>query len=80
MNNLLNSKNTLFLYGTYIFLASFIVSEMLLFYPALVLWFGVPGIIDFVSYLFYLSIGMLSGITLIFISSLNRSNLTNDLP
>ncbi len=80
MNNLLNSQNKLLMYGSYIFLASFMVSEMLLFYPALVLWFGISGIADYVSYLFYLSIGMLTGIILIFISSLNRSNLPNNLP
>jgi len=80
MNNLLNAQNKLLMYGTYIFLASFMVSEMLLFYPALVLWFGIPRIADYVSYLFYLSIGMLTGITIIFMSSLKRSNIGNNLP
>ncbi len=72
-NNLLNSQSKLLKYGAYIFLISFTISEILLFYPALVIWFQVNGIANFTLYLFVLSILMLTGIILFFVASLRKN-------
>ena len=67
---LINSSGRIFKFGVYIFLASFFISEVLLFYPALVIWFKISGIPNFALYMFVLSCGMLAGTISVFISSL----------
>jgi hypothetical protein len=66
---LLNGNNKLFITGLSLFAVSFAFSEVLLFYPALVIWFKISGIPDYTMYMFVLSIGMLAGIIAVFISS-----------
>jgi len=56
----------------YLFLASFALSEILLFYPALVIWFKISGISNYAMYMFILSGGMLAGTIAMFISSLRK--------
>lgn len=80
---LLDSKSRMLKSGTYIFLVSFTISEILLFYPALVIWFQTNGIENYTYYLFILSLLMMTGIIMIFISSLKKSKglkLPNNQP
>lgn len=68
----LNNNSKLFKTGVSLFAVSFTLSEVLLFYPALVIWFHINGIPDYTLYLFMLALVMLSSTILIFISSLER--------
>jgi hypothetical protein len=63
-----------FKYGVYLFLASFALSEVLLFYPALVIWFKISGISNYAMYMFILSGGMLAGTIAVYISSLKKTS------
>lgn len=66
---LINAGGKWFRYGVYLFLASFALSEVLLFYPALVIWFKISGISNYAMYMFILSGGMLAGTIAVFLSS-----------
>lgn len=68
--DLINAGSKWFKYGVYLFLVSFALSEVLLFYPALVIWFKISGISNYAMYMFILSGGMLAGAISVFISSL----------
>ncbi len=68
------SANKWFKYGVYLFLITFALSEVLLFYPALVIWFKITGISNYALYLFVLSCGMLAGTIAVFISSLKSGD------
>jgi len=70
--DLINSGNKWFKYGVHLFLASFVLSEVLLFYPALVIWFKISGISNYAAYMFVLSCGMLTGTIAVFIGSLRK--------
>ncbi len=59
--DLISSAGKWFKVGVYIFLVSFVLSEVLLFYPALVIWFKISGISNYAVYMFVLSCGMLAG-------------------
>ncbi len=63
-----------FKYGVVLFLITFALSEVLLFYPALVIWFKITGISNYAVYMFILSGGMLAGTIAIFISSLKKTS------
>ena len=67
--DLINAGSKWFKYSVYLFLASFALSEVLLFYPALVIWFKISGISNYAMYMFVLSGGMLAGTIAVFISS-----------
>lgn len=69
--DLINSANKWFKYGIYLFLASFVLSEVLLFYPAIVIWFKISGISNYAVYMFVLSCGMLAGTIGVFIGCLS---------
>ena len=69
---LINAGSKWFKYGVYLFLASFALSEIMLFYPALVIWFKISGIANYAMYMFILSGGMLAGTIAMFISSLRK--------
>jgi len=69
---LINAGSKWFKYGVYLFLASFALSEIMLFYPALVIWFKISGIANYAMYMFILSGGMLAGTIAVFISSLQK--------
>lgn len=56
-------------YGSALFLASFILSEILLFYPALVIWFGFTPVYQYSTLLFILSFLMFAGTILFYLSS-----------
>lgn len=70
---LINATGKWFKYGVHLFLASFALSEVLLFYPALVIWFKISGISEYAVYMFILSGGMLAGTIAVFISSLRKN-------
>lgn len=70
--DLINAGSKWFKYGVYLFLASFALSEVLLFYPALVIWFKISGIANYAMYMFILSGGMLAGTIAMFISSIRK--------
>lgn len=72
--DLIASGNKWFKYGVLLFLASFALSEVLLFYPALVIWFKISGIANYAIYMFILSGGMLAGTIVVFISSLKKTS------
>lgn len=59
--DLISSAGKWFKVGVYIFLVSFVLSEVLLFYPALVIWFKISGVSNYAVYMFVLSCGMLAG-------------------
>jgi hypothetical protein len=63
-----------FNYGVLLFLITFALSEVLLFYPALVIWFKISGIANYAMYMFVLSGGMLAGTIAVFISSLKKTS------
>ncbi|HMQ80035.1 MAG TPA: hypothetical protein PKE39_07435 [Ignavibacteria bacterium] len=63
-----------FKYGMVLFLITFALSEVLLFYPALVIWFKISGISNYAMYMFVLSGGMLAGTIAVFISSLKKTS------
>jgi len=69
---LINSVSKWFKVGVYLFLVSFVLSEVLLFYPALVIWFKISGISNYATYMFVLSCGMLAGTIAVFIGSLRK--------
>lgn len=71
---LIASAKKWFKYGVLLFLASFALSEVLLFYPALVIWFKISGIANYAIYMFILSGGMLAGTIAVFISSLKKTS------
>jgi len=72
--DLINAGSKWFKYGVYLFLASFTLSEVLLFYPALVIWFKISGIANYAMYMFVLSGGMLAGTIAMFFSSLKKTS------
>lgn len=77
----LNGISKLFKSGVFLFIAAFSISEVLLFYPALVIWFHFNGIPNYTYYLFILALLMLASAIIIFISSLRkRLNFPNNLP
>ena len=67
----INATCRWFKYGIYTFLASFLLSEVLLFYPALVIWFKISGISNYAMYMFALSCGMLAGTIGVFLGCLS---------
>jgi hypothetical protein len=71
-NGLLKSSNKTFKAGVHLFLFSFFLTEAILFYPALMIWFKLGGIPNSAIYLFYLSISLLLSTILMFISSLEK--------
>lgn len=71
-NELVNSKSKVFTTGVILFLLSFLFTEVILFYPALMIWFKVGGIPNSAVYLFYLAVSLLISSILIFISSLTK--------
>lgn len=72
--DLINACSKWFKYGVYLFLATFALSEILLFYPALVIWFKISGISNYAIYMFVLSGGMLAGTIAMFISSFKKTS------
>lgn len=68
-NGLLISNNKTFAAGVCLFLLSFFLTEVILFYPALMIWFKLGGIPNSAIYLFYLSNILFISTALIFISS-----------
>lgn len=62
-------NSIIFKYGVVIFLASFLLSELLLFYPALVIWFGFSPVSQYSLLLFILSFLMFAGTLLIYFAS-----------
>ncbi|MBN8586184.1 MAG: hypothetical protein J0M37_13920 [Ignavibacteria bacterium] len=70
-SDFINANGIWFKYGIYTFLASFLLSEVLLFYPALVIWFKISGISNYAMYMFALSCGMLAGTIGVFIGCLS---------
>lgn len=65
-NELISFKKYVSRIGLSAFITGFLLSEIILFYPALVIWFGVSGIPYFTYYLFYLAVLMLFGTLMIF--------------
>lgn len=68
-NELISLNSKLGRVGLSALIAGFLLSEVILFYPALVIWFGVSGIPYFTYYLFYLSGVMMVGTALMFIGN-----------
>ncbi len=67
---LINVNSILVKTGTLLFIAGLIFNELILFYPALVTWFGISPVTDSAYLLFILSLIMLSGTILLFSGNL----------
>jgi len=71
-NELINSKSKVLAAGVYLFLLSFFFTEVILFYPALMIWFKVGGVPHSAILLFYLAVTLFLSAILIFISSFKK--------
>jgi hypothetical protein len=71
-NELIYSKSKVLAAGVFLFLLSFLFTEVILFYPALMIWFKVGGIPNSALYLFYLAVLLLISTILIFLSYLRK--------
>src|SRR4030095_12845234 len=58
--------------GLKIFLFGFVLSEILLFYPALVIWFHAPALPYYYITLFVLTLFMLAGVVMIFFDNFKK--------
>jgi hypothetical protein len=72
-NELISLKSLVSRIGISVLVAGFMLSEIILFYPALVIWFGVSGIPYFTYYLFYLAGLMLLGTVMIFSANIRTT-------
>ncbi len=72
--NGLLKESKMFRFGSIIFLSALVVNEVLLFYPALVMWFNASVIPEYTLLLFLSAVLMLGGIIAVFVSALNNKN------
>ncbi len=63
-------QNRIFTAGCYLFISGFVLTEILLFYPALMMWIKFPVIPEYIYLLFAFTLLMLAGVVIIFLSSL----------
>lgn len=68
----LMNAGKIFSFGIRLFIAALLVNEILLFYPALVMWFSLPGFLQYTAALFITAALMLAGIVVVFVSTLSK--------
>lgn len=73
---LIDANNILVKTGALMFIAGLVFNEIILFYPALVSWFGAPPVMDSAYLLFILSTTMLLGTILIFAGNLKTRKVS----
>ena len=73
-NKLLNTADKYVKAGILVLITAFLISELILFYPAIVIWFRMQGIPHFSEYLFVLNIFMMAGTVSVFYGNLRKQN------